>query len=356
MLLLPSVLARDEAAKFDLSIWERLNQLGLFHTDRSHPAICSALYGLAKASLDLPYCSGVAAHLAIGLDLVERFANDEQKEKYLPDLLSSRRISAICNSEEGSGSDLRLMKSKARSSGGDLVLLDASKPCSTNLGMAGLVLLSCWGESQDLRVFLLEESDVEQSFIQDKLASFRTGAVGSLKVNALEISKKEREVPHGLVALRHCFHIERFYLGVLVAGVLAGLETVVTPPAIGKESTQQRQYLQGKLVGLRAARIKLEALLTSIYEISDQGTDWEKAAGELSVLKMFINLEAAVGVEMAFETIGFAGIYSTNHVHRNLRDFQALTFFGGTTELQKLQVYQELSKSARALQKIKNAA
>ena len=342
---------RDRNGRFATDAWQQLSEARLFAlldqdeggVAEAHARMASALYGLAKGSLDLPFSASVAAHLSIASDLLQTFGTREQIHRYLPDMKKGLRIGAICNAEEGSGSDLRLMRSTAAPGPDGLVRVEAHKPCSTNLSIAGLAFVSCFSGEQ-IRVFLLESGEFEQGALQGELSSFRTGAVGFLKAEAL-LSSAEREIRDGLRALRHCFHTERFYLGVLVAGLLAGLEQSTGGRVIARKHTAQRQYLQEKLVGLRVARAKVEALVGQVFSLAGNGSHWEAAAVELSVLKLVLNTEALQAAQGAYQSIGFEAVFQRDDAQRIARDLQALSYFGGTTELQKLQIFQELSRA-----------
>ncbi|HEY8280162.1 MAG TPA: acyl-CoA dehydrogenase family protein [Bdellovibrionota bacterium] len=355
-LLLPSVAARDASATFDRAVWTRLIEMGAQGGGESYVEPNSIVYGLGKGSLDLPFCSSLGAHFAIATDLLATFGSPEQREKYLPQLQSGARVGTICNAEQGSGSDLRKMRSHVTAEPDGHLRVEAFKPCANNLSFAGLAFVSCWNDEKEIRLYLLEGEEIEQTRLHDQFASFRTGVVGSMRTSGLLLNRKERELPRAFFALRHCLHTERFYLGVLVAGILAGLEDGVVSRLLARETTFERQYLQEKIVNLRSARVRLEALLGHIFEITGSGKSWERAAIELCVLKTFLNTEAPKAVQNAFETMSFEGVFLSSHAQRVYRDLQALTFFGGTTELQKIQIFEDLARGEKKRNRLKKAA
>lgn len=358
-LLRESASLRDQRGAFDMAAWEELRKARLFDlaaeedTTRRHQIVSSALYGLAKGSLDLPFCASVAAHVAIGTDLLITFGNEWQKARYLPEVLAGNSIMAMCNAEIGSGTDLRKMRSQFQDAGQEVVLT-AEKPCSTNLSIAGLALVSAASAEGEIRVFLLEGQEFQQAPLQDALFSFRTGAVGSMKAENITLVSAEREVAHGLAALRHCLHTERFYLGVLVSGLMDGLEKLVHEKVMGKPVVHEKQYLQEKLVQVRQLRVQLDALMRLCFAKSQGGARWEGAAGELSVVKLLLNLDAAAAARSAYEAVGCEAVLLSTHFQRAMRDLTALAYFGGTSELQKMQIFQDLVP--RATKKSKRAA
>ena len=55
----------------------------------------------------------VGAHQSIGYKAILLCGNDEQKEKYLPDLATGRKMAAFALTEPGSGSDAASIKTQA---------------------------------------------------------------------------------------------------------------------------------------------------------------------------------------------------------------------------------------------------
>jgi isobutyryl-CoA dehydrogenase len=54
--------------------------------------------------------------------IVDEFGSQEQKDKYLPRLISMEDFSSYCLTEPDSGSDSRAMKTFAKKDGGDYVI------------------------------------------------------------------------------------------------------------------------------------------------------------------------------------------------------------------------------------------
>src|ERR671921_3004061 len=63
----------------------------------------------ASASIGLSY----GAHSNLCVKQIRRWANDDQKQKYLPKLISGEHVGALAMSEAGAGSDVVSMKLRA---------------------------------------------------------------------------------------------------------------------------------------------------------------------------------------------------------------------------------------------------
>src|SRR4051812_21992435 len=98
--------------------------------------------GRASASVGLRY----GAHSNLCVNQIRRWANPDQKQKYLPKLISGEHVGALAMSEAGAGSDVVGMKLKAEKSGNGY-RLNGTKFWITNGGYADtLVVYARTGE------------------------------------------------------------------------------------------------------------------------------------------------------------------------------------------------------------------
>src|SRR3954454_10873426 len=72
----------------------------------------------ASASIGLSY----GAHSNLCVNQIRRWANEEQKAKYLPGLISGEHVGSLAMSEAGAGSDVVSMKRRADAVQGGFVL------------------------------------------------------------------------------------------------------------------------------------------------------------------------------------------------------------------------------------------
>ncbi|THH16636.1 hypothetical protein EW146_g4036 [Bondarzewia mesenterica] len=110
----------DRSNNFPMDLWTKFGDMGLLGVT------CSSKYGgieqgyfehtlameeLSRASGSVALSYG--AHSNLCVNQIHRHGTDEQKEKYLPDLISGRKVGSLAMSEPGSGSDVISMKMKA---------------------------------------------------------------------------------------------------------------------------------------------------------------------------------------------------------------------------------------------------
>merc|ERR1711937_995794 len=103
----------------------------------------------------------VGAHQSIGYKAILLCGNDEQKEKYLPDLATGRKMAAFALTEPGSGSDAASIKTQA-------VLSEDGKTFHLT---GGKVWISNGGFADVFTVFCKVPEKQEDGTVKDKMAA-----------------------------------------------------------------------------------------------------------------------------------------------------------------------------------------
>jgi acyl-CoA dehydrogenase len=84
---------------------------------------------------------GNNVHSGVVTDYLLKFGTDEQRARWLPDMVAGRRIGAIAMTEPGAGSDVRALATRARREG-DSYVIDGAKTFITNGLTADLVIVA----------------------------------------------------------------------------------------------------------------------------------------------------------------------------------------------------------------------
>ncbi len=347
---------RDREAEFCRKSFDSLiSSLDFPRLDFSSPtrhaesnlALMEALRTVARLTLDLPFAASVAAQTAIAPELIGRFGSDAQRARLLPRIQDGRDLVAICNSEEGTGSNLKGTKSICGVAEDGSAALAAHKPIGTNAFNADKVLVSAWerrtGTNPTLEVYVVDATSARTYNVADSLGGFRTGNTGSLSIDALRIDLEASRLGTrgtGVAALKACFDFERLYLGVLVAGLLEGLEAVLLSRLSARPHLLEKQYAQEKAIGLTTVKAKLQAL---ILAVTSRGFDrLSRSQVELSLIKWICADEALQAVQAASDLTGWSSLTTSDPLNKAQRDLAALRFFGGTVELQKMTIFSSL--------------
>ncbi|MGD1870935.1 MAG: acyl-CoA dehydrogenase family protein [Neomegalonema sp.] len=132
----------DETEHFPTEVFRELAELGLgsIYVDPEHGG--SGMGRLEAAIVFEELSKGdvsTAAYLSI-LNMVcwmvDRFATDEMRAKWLPSLCSMERISSYCLTEPGSGSDAAALKTRAEADGNSHYKLNGAKAFISGAGVS----------------------------------------------------------------------------------------------------------------------------------------------------------------------------------------------------------------------------
>ena len=118
--ILPIASEIDNINEFPLSLWTKMGDLGLhgITVPESDGCICIGYLAhciaieeisIASASVGLSY----GAHSNLCINLINRWGIQEQKRRYLPNLISGEHIGALAMSEHNSGSEVVSMSHQA---------------------------------------------------------------------------------------------------------------------------------------------------------------------------------------------------------------------------------------------------
>jgi len=274
--------------------------------------------------------------------------NADQKQRYLPDIISGKKITAVCISEPAAGSDVAGIKTRAVRDG-DQWVLNGSKMFITN-GVHGDVY------------FVAAKTDLEAKgsrgismFIVDKATpGFTVGR--SLKKHGWKSSDTAElffdnvRVPHtnllgeenkGFYAVMMNFQHERLLLGAMAVGeaqtaIDMTLENVKNRQAFGG-SLWDKGIVRDKLA---RAQTKVDLARQYVYHVAwldSQGVD---ATREVSQIKCYACDMAQEVLYDCMQLHGGMGFMSESPIERMYRDARVLSIGGGATEV----MYGEVAK------------
>jgi short-chain 2-methylacyl-CoA dehydrogenase len=130
----------DRTKAFPYEIVAKLGELGLmgipFPEDYGGGGADTLSYALAVeelARVDSSVCITMAAHTSLGTMPIHLWGTDEQKDDWLPDLCSGRRLAAFGLTEPEAGSDAGATRTRAALDDGEWVI-DGAKQFITNAG------------------------------------------------------------------------------------------------------------------------------------------------------------------------------------------------------------------------------
>ncbi len=286
--------------------------------------------------------SGVAAglgSLGIALPPVLSLGSEEQKQRFIPPVVSGEKIAALAVTEPGTGSDVSGIKLRAVQDG-DGYRLTGSKTFITSGVNADLVTtLARTSDSAHggLTFFVVERGAPGFSVGRSlKKTGWRASDTAELFYDDVVVPAENRLGPDGsgFTAVMQNFQQERM--------VLASLGHASAAIALDEAMAyaREREAFGRPLAGFQVTRHKLAQMATLVtvartfnYTLARRITEGAYLPAEVSMAK---NFSAAVAREVCHDAVqifGGAGYMRETLVERLSRDVRILSIGGGTTEI-----------------------
>src|SRR5690606_40217608 len=113
---------------------------------------------------------GFTTHSEIVAPYIVAYGSEEQKQKWLPRMVSGELIGVIAMSEPGIGSDLRSMRTLARRDGDDYIV-SGQKTFITNGSNAGLIVTATKLDpaAKELTLICIEEEQIGRASCRERV-------------------------------------------------------------------------------------------------------------------------------------------------------------------------------------------
>ncbi len=353
--LLPGVIDRDTEQKFPAEQIKMMGELGfmgmMVDPKYSGGGMDTVSYVLAmeeisKVDASASVCMSVNNSLVCwGL---ERFGNEEQKEKYLKPL-AAHGIGAFCLSEPEAGSDATSQRTTAEDKG-DHYLLNGTKNWITNGKSASVYLVIAQTDAskrhKGINALIVERG--MNGFVvgkkEDKMG-IRGSDTHSLMFTDVKVPKANRlgDDGFGFTFAMSTLNGGRIGIAAQALGIAAGayelaLKYSKERKAFGKHLSEH-QAIQFKLADMATKIDAARLLVWKAAFLKDQKKDFVKAA---AMAKLFASQIAQEVTTEAVQIHGGYGYVKEFHVERLMRDAKITQIYEGTTEIQKMVISREL--------------
>jgi isovaleryl-CoA dehydrogenase len=304
----------------------------------------------ASASISLSY----GAHSNLCVNQIKLNGSAEQKQKYLPKLVSGEHVGALAMSEPSAGSDVVSMKLKAEKRNGYYVL-NGNKYWITNGPDADTLVVYAKTDmeagSKGITAFIVEKSMTGFSTSKhfDKL-----GMRGS---NTAELIFDNVEVPFenvlgeegkGVRVLMSGLDYERVVLSGIGTGIMAACLDEIMPYMVERKQFGQSigdfQLMQGKMADMYT---KMNSARAYVYEVAKACDRGEVTRADAAACVLYASEEAMVVAHQAVQAMGGAGYLSDNPVGRIFRDAKLMEIGAGTSEIRRMLVGREMMAAMR---------
>ena len=274
---------------------------------------------------------------------LEKFANEEQKIKYLVPLAKGEKIGAFCLSEPEAGSDATSQRTTAIDKG-DHYLLNGTKNWITNGSTASTYLVVAQTDAdkghKGINVFIAEKGmkGFEISAKEDKLG-IRGSDTHTLIFNDVIIPRENRvgEDGFGFKFAMKTLAGGRIGIAAQALGIAAGAYELSLAYAKERETfgkpISQHQAIQFKLADMY---VDIENARNLVYKAAwhkDQNMDYNLSGAVAKLHASEVAMRTAVE---AVQIHGGYGYVKEYHVERLMRDAKITQIYEGTSEIQRI--------------------
>ncbi len=346
----------DRSNQFPEHLWQEMGALGLLGITADEEfggaklgylAHCIVMEELSRASASVGLSYG--AHSNLCVNQINRHGTEEQKQRFLPKLISGEHVGALAMSESEAGSDVVALKLRAEKLDGRYIF-NGHKMWITNGPDADTLVVYAKTDpaagAKGITAFLIEGSmaGFSRSPKLDKL-----GMRGS---NTCELVFQNCEIPisnrlgaegEGVRILMSGLDYERVVLAAGPLGIMAACLDIVVPYVHARKqfgrAIGEFQLMQGKLADMYVTLSAARAYVYAVANACDRGETTRKDAAGC------ILYAAERATQMALDAIqmlGGNGYTNDYPAGRLLRDAKLYEIGAGTSEIRRMLIGREL--------------
>tara|TARA_Y100000590_G_scaffold122407_7_gene140130 strand:+ start:6834 stop:7997 length:1164 start_codon:yes stop_codon:yes gene_type:complete len=283
---------------------------------------------------------------AVGpIKAIEHFANEDLKQRVIPEVCKGNLFVAVSMSEPNAGSALTDLTTRAEEKDGKLILNGMKRWCSGAGHAQGYVVYCRMSEEPGAKgigaVYVEKGSDGFSFGKQEELMGFNGVPSADIFFDNVEVPKENLvvEANGGFKKLMEAFDLERCGNATMSLGQASGsLEQVL-------EYVQEREQFGKPIVDFQAVQLKLaemamkvEASRLLIHRAAHNAAEGLPSIFESSVGKCFSNEMAREVTGAAIQLMGGYGYNKEYQMERRFRDAWGWGIAGGTIDIQKINI------------------
>lgn len=348
----------DREDHFPTELWQKMGALGLLGITVSDKyggaemgylehAIAVEEISRGSASVGLAY----GAHSNLCVNQINRNGTTEQKERYLPKLVSGEHIGALAMSEAGAGSDVVSMRLRAVKQG-DTYILNGTKMWITNGPNADVLVVYAKTSPEKLH------QGITAFLVEKTMAGFSTSPkldkLGMRGSPTCELVFSDCAVPaqnilgkldRGVEVLMSGLDYERLVLSGGPLGIMTACMDVVLPYIHERQQfgrpIGEFELMQGKLADMYATWNACRSYVYTVAKAADTGSNIRKDA---AAVILFAAERATWMALEAIQCLGGNGYINEFPTGRLLRDAKLYEIGAGTSEIRRMLIGRELFK------------
>ena len=291
----------------------------------------------------------LTVHNSVGAYPIYKWGTEEQKERFLPDLASGKKITGFTWTEPNAGSDASGIECLAVEDGNDFVL-NGSKIFVTNGGIASVLVVGTRYKKkndEEGMAALLVEKDMDGYEIgtkEDKLG-MRGNPTTSLYFNNVRVPKENilGNISDGFKIAMQTLDVGRIGIAAQALGIAqAAYEHAVEYSKGRIQFRKPISNFQGVSFKLAEMATNIDAARLLVYRAAYMKDNRERFSKESAMCKYYASKIARKATQEALQIHGGYGYMKDLPVERYYRDAPVLRIYEGTSEIMKLIISKDL--------------
>ena len=284
-----------------------------------------------------------SAHTSLCGWPIYNWGTEEQKRKYLPDVLSGRKLGAFGLTEPNAGTDAAGQQTKAVDMG-DHWLINGAKVFITNGGYADLFIVMAMTDkskgTKGISAFIIEKEDEGFSIgkTEDKMGICASSTTELIMVNC-KIPKDRiiGKVGDGFKIAMSTLDGGRIGIASQALGIAQGaFDATVTYMKARKQFGKKLSKMQALQFDIAEMRTRIEASRLLIYKAADMKEKHLPYGPYSAMAKLYAAETAMFVTTKAVQLHGGYGYTKDYPVERMMRDAKITEIYEGTSEVQKI--------------------
>ena len=345
--LRPIVVKDNRNHNFDRDLYKEFGKLGLLgSTVKTHggAGASNVVYGLIAyeiEKIDSSYRSSISVQSSLVIHPIDTFGSDEQKSKYLPELISGIKIGCFGLTESEAGSDPSSMKTTYKKNQNGYVL-NGSKNWITNAPIADIFIIWALNEKLEpdsIKGFILEKDTkgLSTSTIENK-TSLKISPTGQIIMQDVSIDQSNcLENTKGWSSVFSCLNKARFGISWGVLGAASECWIIakdyVENRIMFKKPLAANQLIQKKLVDIQTEINLGLAACNLTAKAMDKNQDIINA---LSIIKRNNCNKSLEIVRNCRDMLGANGLIEDYHIMRHLVNLETVKTYEGAENIHTL--------------------
>ena len=293
----------------------------------------------------------LSAHTSLGTYPIEHFGTEQQKQKYLKDLASGKKLGAFGLTEPNAGTDASMQQTMAVKQG-DKYILNGSKVFITNGGEADTYVVFAMTDkskgTKGISAFIVEKGTKGFSFgPHEKKMGIRGSATCELIFEDVEVPEENLlgQEGKGFKIAMNTLDGGRIGIAAQALGIAAGaLDETISYVKERKQfgrTISQFQNTQFQLADLANAVEAARLLVYRAAATKDAGQSYTVAAAHAKLFAAETAMKVTTKCVQLFGGYGYTRDYS---VERMMRDAKITEIYEGTSEVQRMVISGSLLK------------